>query len=283
MPNIALGKFENDKFSFQQLPIFIYSGHAFNDPNFYFPQHKHDKYSEIIFIKDGEGSCVINGRQYESQKGDILIFNRGILHEERSSAEKPLDFYYCAVGNLSIRGVPEGCVIPNDIEPIIHACDHAAEIEFFIKSMFEECTVQNIGYMSLCQSFMISLIVLILRIINEQCNLITDEKENSIASRVIEYIDRNYSRDITLSDLAQTMFISQHYLSHVFKDETGYSPINYLIRRRMDEAKKLLLNSARTIQEISNIVGYADANHFDIVFKRINGMTPSKYRDTISK
>ncbi|MDO4615489.1 MAG: helix-turn-helix transcriptional regulator, partial [Lachnospiraceae bacterium] len=72
--------------------------------------------------------------------------------------------------------------------------------------------------------------------------------------------------------------ISQFYLAHVFKEMSGYSPIQYMIRRRIGEAQTLLISTDKTILEISELVGYESQSHFNFHFSKNIGMPPNQFR-----
>ena len=275
---IPVRKSDHNFFESDRVPVLLYAGQITNNPDFVFHAHKHDDLSEIIYIKEGEGFYVIDDKQYSAGKGDILIFNKGVLHEEKTNTEKPLEFYFCGVGNLFIRGAEPGCITPSNVSPIIHTNNYAYKAEKYISNIFEECLSQVIGYDIVSQNLLISLIVLILRIINATEGESGAVKKDTLGYKVKEYIDKNYTKDISLQDIADTLYISQDYISHIFKNEIGNSPINYLITRRIGEAKRLLLTTDKTVQEIAFSVGYENANYFTMIFKKLTGSSPGMFR-----
>jgi len=107
----------------------------------------------------------------------------------------------------------------------------------------------------------------------------TREQRNiSLINRACEYIEQNYSQDLTLESVAQHVYLSSCYFSRLFKQLKGYNFIDYLTRVRLKEAKELLLNTNLLISEIASRVGYRDARYFGQVFKRQEGCTPGIYR-----
>lgn len=96
--------------------------------------------------------------------------------------------------------------------------------------------------------------------------------------RAIDYIDRNLGRDVTLSEMAQTLGMSPHHFAHVFKRTTGLAPHQYLVARRVARAESLLLETDLPITEIAHRVGYANQSHFSTVFHRAAAMTPRMFR-----
>ena len=91
----------------------------------------------------------------------------------------------------------------------------------------------------------------------------------AIAYKVLNYLDHHYPEDISVTKLAETFFLNKHYIAHVFKAETGYSPMDYVISLRMNRAKALLAETARSISEIAVECGYTDFNHFPNCLKNM--------------
>jgi AraC family transcriptional regulator len=97
-------------------------------------------------------------------------------------------------------------------------------------------------------------------------------------NRVIEYIEANLHREIALSDLAETAGMSAHYFSELFKQSVHVSPHQFVLRRKIDRARTLLDDPAMTVFEAAVLSGFADQSHFSKIFRRIVGVTPTRYR-----
>ncbi|RAV21661.1 AraC family transcriptional regulator [Paenibacillus contaminans] len=100
----------------------------------------------------------------------------------------------------------------------------------------------------------------------------------SLAEQVIRYTIRNYREMISVERLARQMNYTPQYISRKFKEQMGCSPLDYVIRLRMDLARKLLRDTAATVQEVAAYVGYPDTAYFNRMFKKQTGSTPVQYR-----
>lgn len=106
----------------------------------------------------------------------------------------------------------------------------------------------------------------------------TDGQEERIINKIVRFVQKHLSEEISLSVLAEEFHFSTQYVSQLFKNEIGVNFLTYLTNIRMEKAKKLLLSTDLPIAEISEQSGYSDYRVFTKVFKKSEGVTPSQYR-----
>lgn len=97
----------------------------------------------------------------------------------------------------------------------------------------------------------------------------------------LDYINRHFSENISLQEVADNINISKNYLCDIFKKEIGITFINYVTNLRIEKAKEFLANTDMKMYEVSNAVGYNDYAYFSQIFKKHTGTTLSAYRKTI--
>lgn len=102
--------------------------------------------------------------------------------------------------------------------------------------------------------------------------------ESSIFRQIAKYIDRHYAEDVTIDRLVKEFYISPYHLSHMFRQKTGYSVKQYLLRRRLGEAQIRLATTQDPIQMISEESGFEDSSYFSRIFSKYIGLTPTEYR-----
>ena len=118
------------------------------------------------------------------------------------------------------------------------------------------------------------------------CELIYKERHGKYRDeirKIIEYIESHYMEDITLKWAADYVFISETYLSHIFKKEIGKSFVQYLTEIRMKKAADMLIHTNLSVHEISLKVGYYNINYFGRLFKKYTGTSPKQFRDAKTK
>ena len=239
--------------------------------------HVHEDRLEILFIRHGGGIHTIGGKQYYTQKGDILIYNSGVLHDERTNLDSEMSVYSCAVSNLKINNLRENCLLPDDANPVLKSGECSENIEDIFKMMYSQIYSQNTGAEEIGHYLLYSLISMIFKQIDKP---IDQEKttEYFIGNRIKKYIDDHYFEELTLDNIGSKLHISPSYLCNVFKKTTGYPPIQYIMNRRIGKAQSLLIGTDYNITEIAYMVGYADSNYFSSIFTKTVGMSPLKYR-----
>lgn len=109
------------------------------------------------------------------------------------------------------------------------------------------------------------------------------EKRSGRSSNVIEhiqkYIGENYAKNLSIAEIAASVYLSQTYVSLLFKQETGETIYEYLMKVRIEKAKELLRDPRIKLYEVCEQVGYTDPSHFGKLFKKMTGLTLSAYRD----
>jgi AraC family transcriptional regulator len=95
---------------------------------------------------------------------------------------------------------------------------------------------------------------------------------------VIEFVDDNLRNDLTLDAIAAAVALSPGHFAHAFRQTTGVAPHRYVLERRVERAKALLLQSDLPITQIAQLVGCSSHSHFSVLFNRVTGVTPRKFR-----
>ncbi|KAA8747601.1 response regulator [Paenibacillus sp. UASWS1643] len=112
---------------------------------------------------------------------------------------------------------------------------------------------------------------------------LTQEQQDHVVTRVIQYIEMNYSSTCTLQAVAAHVHVTPNYLSHLFKKETGQGFSQYVSKRRIDKAKLLLHSTRQSMADIAELTGFDNSSYFTTVFKQMTGVSPREYRKQVAK
>lgn len=249
--------------------------------------HSHPYY-EIYYFHSGRCNYVIGSNVYTLEPGDLIIMHGMTLHTPNPDIRIP---YIRSIFHFHPHLLYEFFQRPY-LEPLLRPFEELRNIRIQTgtrRAEIEEALVRMGMLYNDPQSsdegrFLIQFVDF-LYIIKELCmNTPTapaakhSGKERYVQS-VIHFIEEHFREEITMEDLERKLHISRHYLARIFKSWTGWTVFQYLFRRRVNQAKLLLLlEDALTISQISESVGFKHHSHFSRVFKQLEGCTPEQYR-----
>ena len=248
--------------------------------------HNHD-YTELAYILSGKGKYLVEGIEYDVEAGDLVICNPGVEHTHVVVNPKEptiefisgfTDFHFKNMAPNSIELKDGGCIIHMSSEL-------KQEVSMHCYAMIAERESNQIGRYFMFKTHLMQMLLLVMREIldvekpdQKGCNFESYNKSYAV-NRIINYLNENYEHKISLEQIAHNIYLSPVYISKIFKEETGESPINYLIKIRLEKAKDILLNSGSgSIKSIANQVGYDDVYHFSKLFKKYYGVSPLYYK-----
>ncbi len=107
-------------------------------------------------------------------------------------------------------------------------------------------------------------------------------KGDDYVTRAVRHISQNYQKDISVKSVADSLFISESYLSRLFKTTVGQTFGDYLTYYRIKKACELLRRPDGKIYEVANLIGYKDQRYFSAIFKKLVGVTPKEFREKLN-
>lgn len=242
--------------------------------------HAHDDLAELVLIYQGSGKYLIGDKKYHVKGGDLLIYNAGTVHDETPIPDSQLAFYTLAVGGLNISGLPKNSLTPEGANCLYPTKNYFLDMFSLFRTIFHNVSDNKDDAACVCNYLIWAVLRKALTIIKEQDDALNmaEKFAGPLGRRVMNYINENFREPLNLDDIAQALKKSKSLISHVFKEETGYTPTQYLIRRRIGEAQTLLITTDIPIIEISGMIGYDTQNYFTSQFTRYVGMSPDKFR-----
>lgn len=121
-------------------------------------------------------------------------------------------------------------------------------------------------------------------VIENRYNLYPLCKDKSpCVSRAIEYIEKNYTSEVSIDELCKELNINKCYFCNIFKKETGMTFVNYLNNYKIEKSKNLLKNPNLSLLDIAMAVGFNNQSYYSTVFKKITSQTPLEFRENILK
>ena len=242
--------------------------------------HAHADAVELILICSGSSEYLIHDKKVVIKAGDLLVYNAGVVHDEVSGPDMEVGSYCVGVGGLHMPGLRPNALIPDEAGYVFPTGRYFEDMKELFVMMFRNLAAGEPHAELFCTSLLHALLVSVLTVtegVGETRENPADEP-HILGSRIKDYIDRHYMEPITLQSMGEALRISPYYLSHVFKQMSGYSPVQYLLRRRIGEAQTLLITTELSVARIAEMVGYDSQSYFNLQFTNNVGMPPSRYR-----
>ncbi len=267
----------------------------FRNPQPPFPIHTHSFY-EIAIIYKGEGIQLTPSGEEKIRAGDVIILKPGQVHGYKEMDNLVLmnimirsSFIDEDIMELSnIPKYTDFFVLPKNISPAKSSIlrfnlntMQLFEIRALIDTMQDEITRQPMAWAISSTTYLIQIILLLLRIYNNPSYPETGTANH--ADLLIKYIEKNFRKNITMQDLMEYSNMSESSVLRTFKRITGYPPFEYQMRQRMFAASRELIDTDMDITQIAYDVGYNDSNYFSRCFKKFMNMTPRDYRMQFGK
>jgi AraC-like DNA-binding protein len=233
----------------------------------------------VIYCIAGEGWVRLNDQKKQlMHKGSLIVIPAHMPHEYASSESHPWTIYW-----FHMRGENTTAFFAGIDQ---HATTTLVSVEKSAKiiELFHECyhllekgySLNRIIYVSQLACYLAALI----RFSQQQPQMAWNEEKKHDIELSLQFMTEHLENNVTLQQLADQAKLSVPHYTHVFKKTTGYSPIDYYLRLKIQLACQHLDLTDQSIKGISMQLGFQDPYYFSRLFKKIMGKSPSEYRNT---
>ncbi|MFD0714864.1 AraC family transcriptional regulator [Paenibacillus sp. GCM10027626] len=264
---------------------------------------------EIIFVVSGTCHYVIEGAPYTLTAGCLHVMRPHTLHHCYAPAGP--EFHYYAVHfdpvymgehldfsadhvyvNIDYPGLDYIPVEEQLAERPVAQLDGftfpyttiVREPQHYIRlfqRMLQLFQTRRSGYHLGMRACMLDMISLLVEELTTAEGVMKQHPHKNVIHEAIHWMEKHYMHDIPLSEFSSQFYLSPNYFRTLFKQATGKTPIEYLTAIRIEKAKQLMQEDSYTISQISTMVGYADLHYFSRLFKKLEGLSPKNYADSI--
>lgn len=231
----------------------------------------------IHYVISGSGTFESNGKTYKLNAGDGFVITPNTIVNYSADNSNPWTYIWIGFGG---RQAPELTARAGfDKFPVFFGYGDTKINDYMHRSIKTKTSpttqnLQTLGYLYLILSIFIE------HNLNDytQINNQTINRQQLYLNQAIEYIEMNYSHEITVNEICTVIGLNRSYLYSIFKQFTNLSPKDYLTTYRISKAQKLLENPNLSIGDISRSIGYEDQLQFSRLFKIKTGLSPRTYR-----
>ncbi len=242
---------------------------------------------EFVFIEKGTAEFLVGSGRYVLTEGTGIFINSQVIHRFEASESVIIPNI---VFSPSLLSAEDSLIYRKYIQPLL---DSSIECLIFspevpwqkevlknLLSVFDVQDTESIGEIKT-----VELLLKIWETVYENANIsesIPAAKATAHTQAqlqiMMQYIHKNYSKHITLADIAQTVSVSKSSALNIFNKYLRISPVSYLINYRLKRAAKLLASTDSSIYSIASNTGFENVGYFCRSFKELFGVTPSEYR-----
>lgn len=276
-----------EKLSF--MPAVIQAIEKIHDTSWSMDLSRHDHY-EMVYIKKGTATFMIDGIDVNMAANSLVIIKPQKSHKfiVRSDNCELIVLYF------NLRAQKEGVSSHASLKDFVEYIEDESVGSYIYLKLGKKNDIINVIKRILRErmkpqvwgDFLSCLLVMELFVLLSRT--LKQEWEQSVKNRNLklhellnvakEYIDQNYAKDLTLSQVAKYIYLSDSYFAHSFKDKFGISPKSYILKIRIEEAKELLENTDMKIADVARIVGFSSQQRFNDIFRKFTEVTPLRYR-----
>ena len=260
------------------------------DREFIFEGESHN-FWEMVYVDSGEVEISANEKMFHLGQGDIIFHKPNEFHTIKSHNEPANVFVISFVCSSKYMSFFEGkrMVVPSKLRRNISEIIEEYNQTFYPMSQSDTFLriKENppIGGQQMIRTHLEQFLIMLIR--NEtgskkiQLFPSKESMENHIISQIADMIDENMYSKFSVDDICQNMSYSRAYISKLFKATTGYTPLEYILTKKIGEAKKLIREDKHNFTQISDILCFDNPHYFSTVFKRVTNMTPSEYKNSV--
>lgn len=226
----------------------------------------------LVFMTEGVGHFVRNGFEFDVQPGECVLFYPNEPYEYRFDGQEKLGRYWLHFkGDQADEIVREfgleNCNVVEISEPV--------QVEVIFDKIIHEIWLQEPGYLKCSGGLLFWLLTLISRDVARPDH--AGLTRYDAIKRVIYHIHSNYAENTDVQTLADLCHLSKYRFIVNFKKMTGYTPIDYRNKIRVDQARRLLTETEQPMYVIAEQLGFQSATYFSTVFKKFTGLSPREF------
>jgi len=232
----------------------------------------------LIYCIEGQGRVTMSGQTLPVNPHEYAVIPAGTPHIYYADEENPWSIFWLHFeGTLAFH---HASLLTKNEAQLISFCGFSEERNSLFDKLFNGLesgfSIDNLILGSINLAGYLSTFSFYRRFINESAD--ESFSRESIVDWAILYMKRQLGRHVQLSDVAREVNLSIPHFSYVFKNATGYSPMQYYIHLKIQRSCEYLQYTNLRINEIANKIGIADAYYFSRVFAKTMGMSPSEFR-----
>ncbi len=273
LPQSIVHKLEQDPIT---APVHITDIGYYPQAKYHFRERKHGcKQYILIYCTEGKGWFKLKNGEYNVSPDNFFLLPPNVHHSYGADENNPWSIYWMHFKGKSATHFSKKINIINQIHPVKFgsADDRVQLFEEIYQTLDNGYSTDNLQYSSMCLWHFLSSFLFV-----NHFKHFLYEKKNDIIEHSIEYFKSNLSQNILLKDISEHFGFSISHFSFMFRNRTGYAPLEYFTRLKIQRACQYLDLTDMRIKEVASLVGYKDPYYFSRIFHKIMNISPKYYK-----
>ncbi|MCK9861265.1 AraC family transcriptional regulator [Paenibacillus sp. ATY16] len=245
-------------------------------------RHEHDGAFEFVFVESGKVTWEVNGQDYETRAGEMFHTRPNEPHRARMNYMEPCSIWWMIVKRPSADSLWLG-LSAIEVDAVVEKLHNLPrvlrtnnQLKISFRRLKQVLQTEAQPWLKLKVRHMV--LDLILNMTEPPPDLHIPEDLHAALRSIVENIQRNPEKHWNNRDIAASIGVSESHFYRLFRESFGQSPSSFVERSRVEYAAQLLAHSDTPITSLALSLEFKTSQHFSTVFKKVTGMTPSKWR-----
>ncbi len=233
---------------------------------------------QLLYIAAGKAHFHFDGKEEIVTAGHMVLYRPKEPQKYEYYGEDQTEVYWVHFTGGDVTNILHSYGLTKDKK--VFYCGSGLEYQTIFRNMIYELQMCKKNYAEMSEMYLRQLFIMLQRYF-----MSTSKAENT---RIVEemdkatiYFNEHYSENISIDEYAESNHVSVSWFIRNFKHCTGFTPMQYILSKRIYNAEVLLQDPTYNVTEIARIVGYDNPLYFSRIFKKAKGLSPSEYRKNI--
>ena len=262
------------------------------DKNFRYDGESHN-FWEMVYVDAGKVVIKANNKEHYLKQNEIIFHKPNEFHTIKTDDDAANVFVISFVCSSKAMNFFKGKTskIPPELKK------HIATIIEEYTQTFNSMTTEDIkleirenppiGGQQMIKTHLEQFLILLIRSENDKRDMrifpSKESMENHLVSQVIQIVEENTYNKISVESICNELNYSRTYMSKIFKNACGYTILEYILKHKIREAKKLIREGKYNFTQIADMLAFDNPHYFSTVFKKISNITPTEYKNSVKK
>ncbi len=260
------------------------------DKNYVYDGESHN-FWEMVYVDAGNVKIKANNKDFYLKQGEVIFHKPNEFHTIETDKDASANVFVISfVSSSEAMSFFKGktMTVPSKLKKHIGIIieEYYETFNSMGTSDIKLVLKENppIGGQQMIKTYLEQFLIMLIRSESDNRDLkifpSKESMENHLVSQIIQFIEENTYNKISVQDLCDKLNYSRPYISKIFKSVSGYTILEYILKTKIREAKKLIREEKYNFTQISDLLGFDNPHYFSTVFKKVSNMTPTEYKNS---